>query len=672
MPPIRAKFLVGLAVPTLLLSALAPAGPVAQQDAGSKGPGPRRDRLVFHKVGRGDVIVSITERCTLEPAVSTPIKCRLRSITPGSNVVSIIKNLIDDGDTVKKGTKLVEFDDAALRDRANAQQVVLAEKRALLEQATKERDLVVAQTKLDVESAQDNVELAELDLKDAAPEQKPKMTIRVRMARRALEKAKLEAATRKDNAESAITPRKAAVDAESARLSELNEQLGYCTIIAPHDGMVLYHVTERNLRGLGRDRITAQGETVVEGQILMYVAELGKMQLVANVHEAAIHYINPGPGGVRPAMPQPAKVTIDALPGKPINAQVQAVSAVPKASDWFSADVKLYPVTISLDFDNGAKMLKPGMSGTVAILVQEQKDVLRLPVQAVRRFRGKATCLVKTETGVEERALVLGAVSDTFVEIRDGLKEGEEVALNPPALRPPGAPAEPRREGRALPGPRDVLVHAIPPPEGTGRDRIPRYGLTKADLEQFEQVVPGVESVLPIRSFPTDVRTPAKAGRDYANLLAVTPPFAEARALDGFLHSGKDRFLSDLDGERSARVAVVGAKIAERLFPDVEPVGQTLLIGSSAFQIVGVLGPQPITGPIDHDNDVYIPLPTYRPVFGAIKVFRKPGNFRAEQVEVNDALLTLGNRSQVAQAAAVVRALLEEKHPGMDWVIKTQ
>jgi hypothetical protein len=406
----------------------------------------------------------------------------------------------------------------------------------------------------------------------------------------------------------------------------------------------------------------------------MYVAELGKMQLVVGVHEASIHYVSPGPGGARPAMPQPAKVSIDALPGKAINGQVQAVSAVPKASDWFSADVKLYPVTISLEFDNGAKTLKPGMSGTVAILVREQKDVLRLPVQAVRRSRGQASCLVKTEVGVEVRHLTLGAVSDTFVEIRDGLKEGEEVALNPLALRPAATPAEPRQEGRALPGPRDVLVHAVPPREDSGRQaRIPRYGLTKADLEQFEQVVPGIEAVLPIRSCPVTVRTPTKSAPGSANLFAVTPPYAEARALDGLLQSSKDRFLCDLDGERLARVAVIGAKIAERLFPDVDPIGQTLLLGSSgAFQIVGVLDTQPQAEPIDHDNDVYIPLPTYHRVFGERMLFRKPGRFQAEQVEISDAVLILRERSQVATAAAVVRALLEEKQPGMEWVIKTQ
>ena len=73
----RARFLPNLVGVVLLLSALVPAGLVAQEDPAGKGAGLPNERLVFHKVGRGDVIVSITERGTLEAATSTPIKCQL-------------------------------------------------------------------------------------------------------------------------------------------------------------------------------------------------------------------------------------------------------------------------------------------------------------------------------------------------------------------------------------------------------------------------------------------------------------------------------------------------------------------------------------------------------------------------------------------------------------------
>lgn len=148
------RFLSVLSILALSLAVLWPAGSGAQPEKTGKGSG-RLDRLVFRKVARGDVIVSITERGTLEAAVSTPVKCQLRALEKGSPTASTIKKLfIEDGDTVKRGARLVQLDDTVLRDRANAQQVALAEKRAALEQATKERDLAVAQGKLDVATAE--------------------------------------------------------------------------------------------------------------------------------------------------------------------------------------------------------------------------------------------------------------------------------------------------------------------------------------------------------------------------------------------------------------------------------------------------------------------------------------------------------------------------------------
>src|SRR5262249_29431777 len=149
------------------------------------------------------------------------------------------------------------------------------------------------------------------------------------------------------------------------------------------------------------------------------------------------------------------------------------------------------------------------------------------------------------------------------------------------------------------------------------------------------------------RSFPVQVRASGERRSHVANLLAVTPAYAEARALNGLLDHGKDRFLTDLDEERLARVAVLGAKVVEQLFPDDDPVGKTLLLSSRAFQIVGVFRPQPQNDAIDHDNDVYIPLGTCHRVFGETTVLREPGSFRAERVAVSDAVVTLRNASQV-------------------------
>ncbi|MEN8164330.1 MAG: ABC transporter permease [Acidobacteriota bacterium] len=53
--------------------------------------------------------------------------------------------------------------------------------------------------------------------------------------------------------------------------------------------------------------------------------------------------------------------------------------------------------------------------------------------------------------------------------------------------------------------------------------------------------------------------------------------------------AGTGRNLSDLDLERSRRVIVLGHLLAEELFGSTDPVGQMVRVGSSRFEVVGVL-----------------------------------------------------------------------------------
>ena len=52
-------------------------------------------------------------------------------------------------------------------------------------------------------------------------------------------------------------------------------------------------------------------------------------------------------------------------------------------------------------------------------------------MQCVVTRDGQTQVLVRTATGTELRTVEVGQSSSTFVEIRSGLSEGEEVALSP-------------------------------------------------------------------------------------------------------------------------------------------------------------------------------------------------------------------------------------------------
>ncbi|HEV3258729.1 MAG TPA: ABC transporter permease [Gemmataceae bacterium] len=641
------------------------------QQAGPKdGDEDKLPPLAFHKVGRGDVLVTVEERGQIVSMDNAPIVCKVRNNERG--VASTVRWAIEDGTTVKSGDKVAELDDAALRDQVRAQETVVAEKKALLEQGLKERELAGQQGKLEVEMAEDNVEVAEIDLKQAAEKDRQKMAIRLRQAKRAAQLAKIQADTHKEKAEAAVAPRKVAHDAELAKLADMKEQLAACVLTAPRDGTVVYSVAEQARFGFGSSAgVVAVGEPVRQGQVLMTIPDLRRFQVVTRIAEGLVGRLRPSGRGVKPARRQQASIAVDAFPGSGLKGYVQSVATKAEAQNWLSADVKVYAATVALAPDQRVADLRPGMSATVTIFVDERKNVLRVPAQAVLGIRGNQVCFVKDADGVASRPVLLGASNDVFVEVKGGLKEGEEVVLNPQALRSPRK-VPGRGQGRLGPfGTADVLVRSVRPTgeEGLRRTRVELYGLTLADLARIEETVPGLALVAPSRSFPTEVYSPLTGRIDHlGRVVATTPVYGVVHGLDSQLADEGHRFLGDQDQERFAAVAVLGADVARQLFPRDEPLGQAVVLSGRLFRVVGVLRERPAAAsPLNHD--VCIPLASSRRLFGKKLALRTRGSIRVEEVDLTDVSLVLRDREQTPAVAAAVQGLLEHYHDKQDWQV---
>ena len=130
---------------------------------------------------------------------------------------------------------------------------------------------------------------------------------------------------------------------------------------------------------------------------------------------------------------QKAVVRIDALPDREFQAVVRKVAPTPDRRIRYYEDISVYNTEVWIEDDTNAlpEDLKPGVSAKAQIIVAELKDVLKVPVQCVVTRDGQTQVLVRTATGTELRTVEVGQSSSTFVEIRSGLSEGEEVALSP-------------------------------------------------------------------------------------------------------------------------------------------------------------------------------------------------------------------------------------------------
>ena len=81
--------------------------------------------------------------------------------------------------------------------------------------------------------------------------------------------------------------------------------------------------------------------------------------------------------------------------------------------------------------------LNPDMSAEVTIHIKGIKDVLTVPLQSIvggSELGTKRKVFVKTETGYDEKEVLLGIYNDKVIEVREGLNEGDIVVINPKVL----------------------------------------------------------------------------------------------------------------------------------------------------------------------------------------------------------------------------------------------
>ena len=101
-----------------------------------------------------------------------------------------------------------------------------------------------------------------------------------------------------------------------------------------------------------------------------------------------------------------------------------------------TADVKVYSTVVAID--EPLDGLKPGMSAEVTIHIDNTiENVLTVPVQAIvggAESGRTRKVYVMTSAGPEEREVQIGLSNEKMAEIREGIKEGEQVVVNPKAI----------------------------------------------------------------------------------------------------------------------------------------------------------------------------------------------------------------------------------------------
>ena len=215
--------------------------------------------------------------------------------------------------------------------------------------------------------------------------------------------------------------------AESS-LSKTESDLAETVITAPMDGIV---VGEPKTAGT----MAVQGNS--NPTVIMTIADLSKKQILAKVDETDIGSVKVG---------QKATFTVDTYTGKTFTATVSKISQTDVTNSWntnssssssssSSASVIYYYVV--LDVDDPENLLLPAMTARVEIVTDEKENALAVPISALKTDSTGSYVMVQTDRGQvsegtprqEKRYVTTGIYSDEYVEILEGLSDGDMLAI---------------------------------------------------------------------------------------------------------------------------------------------------------------------------------------------------------------------------------------------------
>ena len=128
--------------------------------------------------------------------------------------------------------------------------------------------------------------------------------------------------------------------------------------------------------------------------------------------------------------------------------------------------------------------------------------------------------------------------------------------------------------------------------------------LVLEDASAIAEQVPSVRRVAPQVTRSEVVQSGALSAT--STVSGVTPEFLSVRRFE----MAQGRFISRHDVNSASTVVVIGPDLRDKLLPTGEAIGRTLRIGSSSYEVIGVLAPKGAVFGTNQDEASYIPLPT--------------------------------------------------------------
>jgi len=187
-----------------------------------------------------------------------------------------------------------------------------------------------------------------------------------------------------------------------AMLDEAREALAGATIVAPWAGRVDTVAVE-------------EGQSAYTMSVAIEIVDQTIADVAAFVDEIDVLSIVVG---------AEADIEMDALPGQVLTGTVVEIGKAAGSQQ----SVVTYPVSVRIEAPDGLQFVE-GLSATASVVIQEEKNALLIPNQAVGGSYVQPTVRLSQDGEVSEVPVVLGASDGFWVVVRSGLSEGDRVVM---------------------------------------------------------------------------------------------------------------------------------------------------------------------------------------------------------------------------------------------------
>ena len=367
---------------------------------------------------RGEFVISVKGRGEVKSARSVIVTAPQ---TPESRVV----RLAIAGKPIKKGEVVVEFDPVTQEQNYLDRNSQVRQVDSEIVQANAQHKIINEQDAMVLMQTQYNLERAKLEAS------KQEILSEIQGAKNRIDVGVSEGEVSK--AQTSIGAHKQAQEADLARLGERKDKtvrdmdrakkyLESMILRAPIDGIVIIMPNFRSGGQFGSSPPPfKEGDRAWTGAPIAEIPDMSELQVEFRIEEVDRGLLKEG---------QPVKIKIDAVPDLEMDGALSWISPIAQLLFRSFPPEKNFPAKAKLHKVD--PRLRPGMSATAEVIIEQQPNALTIPIKASFELNGKPAVFLQKGNQYQRQQIKAGKRNATDLVVLAGLNEGQVVALENP------------------------------------------------------------------------------------------------------------------------------------------------------------------------------------------------------------------------------------------------